>query len=130
KRIKEIQTLKQTKKEMIFQIMDLLSQTRGTKVKGITVKILELNNADRKYISVGFNDFPKNTVLFVNLGQSRIMILSSSERIQANNLLQEFTDKLGGKGGGNPKVAQGIIKTESEDIKSKEIISIIQNFIE
>ncbi len=53
-----------------------------------------------------------------------LMILSSCSDINAKDVLQFFNQKFGGKGGGNPKVAQGKLEKEP-----KEIIEIIKEFL-
>ena len=52
-----------------------------------------------------------------------IMILSSS-RIEANMLLKALNLTFGGKGGGNPKIAQGKFEREP-----KEVLERVKEFI-
>ncbi|MFX1536613.1 MAG: alanine--tRNA ligase-related protein [Promethearchaeota archaeon] len=116
-RLNEIHSLRQKNKELSLKTLDLLAKTPGIKINNTDVKILDLS-LDRNLITAGFKHFPSNSLLFVKLSPFMIMILSSSPKVQAHKLLQVFTTQFGGKGGGGPKVAQGTLKKEPEDILS------------
>ncbi|MFX0063741.1 MAG: alanine--tRNA ligase-related protein [Candidatus Hermodarchaeota archaeon] len=122
-RLNEILSLRQTNKELGLKTLDLLVQTPGIKINNTDVKILDLP-IDRKLVTAAFKRFPSNSLLFVKLSSVMVMILSSSPEAQAHKLLQVFTTQFGGKGGGGPKVAQGSLEKEPEDI-----LSVIKLFL-
>ncbi|MFX1252576.1 MAG: alanine--tRNA ligase-related protein, partial [Promethearchaeota archaeon] len=122
-RLDELHSLRQKNKELALKTLDLLTQTPGIKIGNTNVKVLELP-LDRKLITAGFKHFPSNSLLFIKLSPLMIMILSSSPEVQAHKLLQSFTTQFGGKGGGGPKVAQGSLQKEPEDI-----LSVIKHFL-
>jgi alanyl-tRNA synthetase len=45
------------------------------------------------------------------------MVLSSCSIINANELLQKMLEDFGGRGGGNPKVAQGKLNRDPPDLR-------------
>jgi len=55
----------------------------------------------------------------------KIRILSLSETIDSNKLLNKLIEQYGGKGGGNPKSSQGFLVNMPDDIISEIESSII-----
>ncbi len=80
---------------------------------------------DYKIISKNMHLFPLETLLVIKMSPKKFRIISKIQAVNANNIIQVFIKKYGGKGGGNSSSAQGTFNIEPEDIISdlKEILS-------
>jgi alanyl-tRNA synthetase len=123
KSLVEIRTLRKSNKDLSFRLLEAFSQTPGTNIKNTNVKVIEFPS-DRKILTSAFKNFSPNTLLVAKLNSLSIIILSSSPDADANKLMKFFNEKFGGKGGGGPKVAQGSLKKEPEDL-----ILVIKEFL-
>ncbi len=119
----EISSLRQLNKDMTIKIMEELSKSPGEKIKNVSVNVLEFP-LNQKLVTAGFNRFPINSLLIVRLNPLMLMFLSSCSDINAKDIILYFNQKFGGKGGGNPKVAQGKLEKEPKDI-----MKVIKEFL-
>jgi alanyl-tRNA synthetase len=71
---------------------------------------------DYKIIQKSFKDFPEDFLLIILEEKNKIRILSNTEKASANDVLQKFMKKFGGKGGGSPFSAQATLNDEPKDI--------------
>lgn len=115
KSLVEIRTLRKSNKDLSFRLLEAFSQTPGKNIKNVNVKVIEFPS-DRKILTSAFKNFAPNTLLVAKLNSLSIIILSSSPDADATKLMNFFNEKFGGKGGGGPKVAQGSLKKEPEDL--------------
>jgi alanyl-tRNA synthetase len=83
------------------------SEIRIHVLKGIT---------NKKILAAWFNNFPPKSILVVLGSQGNLQVYSNADTVKANELVQALVARMGGKGGGNPKVAQGMLEKEPEDI--------------
>ena len=82
-----------------------------------------------KILNKSLDIFPQNSVIIEAMGNNKIRILSLSEKINANRILQEINRLYDGKGGGNARSAQAAIKKMPEDLLS-EIEKLINKELE
>ncbi|MHA1375973.1 MAG: alanine--tRNA ligase-related protein [Promethearchaeota archaeon] len=61
---------------------------------------------DSKILKKSMEQFPSNSLLIIKLGETRYQIVSLSERVSANEVVQALISKFGGKGGGSNFTAQ------------------------
>ncbi len=111
--------------DVIKEYLDILSQTPGVMVDTTKLFIIPLG-LDKKILNKHFHKFPEESLLISLSKDNRIQIYSSSQNESAKDVLDLFFENVGGKGGGNPKFAQGLIDNGLEDPK-KEIIEILIN---
>lgn len=81
-------------------------------------------NIDKDVLNKGFDEFPENSILILNPSNPRIIILSNSEAISAQNLIKQMIETYGGKGGGSPRFAQAIIEKKPDEMV-KEIAKLL-----
>ncbi|MEX2680070.1 MAG: alanine--tRNA ligase-related protein [Candidatus Sigynarchaeota archaeon] len=70
---------------------------------------------NKNILATWFNKFPPESILVVQGSQGSLRIYSNSDAVKANELVQLLVAREGGKGGGNPKVAQGILEKDPGD---------------
>ncbi|MFX0100579.1 MAG: alanyl-tRNA editing protein [Candidatus Hodarchaeota archaeon] len=102
-------------KELVNEYLALVSKKPDFEIDGISFKILK-TNIDKNLILASFKRFPPDFVMVVDMGMNMFMVLSSCAVISAKELFQKLLDNYGGKGGGNPKVAQGKLDREPPDL--------------
>ena len=61
---------------------------------------------DSKILKKTMEQFPINSLLIIKLGETRYQIVSLSEKVSANEVVQALISKFGGKGGGSNFTAQ------------------------
>lgn len=117
----EIERLQKGKDLLDQQVDDLsieLLEGEATKpgrvIQGVSFHCLK-GITNKKLITSRFNQFPEDSVLIVMGALLDLQILSNCA-IKANELVQSLTARFGGKGGGNPKVAQGILESDPGEI--------------
>ncbi len=88
-----------------------------TIIKNVKVGFLELN-LEYKLVHKQFKEFPVDYLLIIKQEINKILVLSNSEKVKANKVLETLLKRYGGKGGGSPHSAQGTLKEEPEDFLS------------
>ena len=61
---------------------------------------------DSKILKKTMEQFPSNSLLIIKLGETHYQIVSLSEKVSANEVVQALISKFGGKGGGSNFTAQ------------------------
>jgi alanyl-tRNA synthetase len=98
-------------------VLDLLALNPHFQQNGVLVIITELP-LERRIITSAFKSYPADTLLFVYLSELSILILSSSDHVNASDMIKSLTETFGGKGGGGPKVAQGTLAEKPKDLET------------
>lgn len=122
--IKQIQDLEREKEELIFQYLMKIAKHPNVSIGTINISEIELD-INHKYLMKIFKDFPPDSVLIFKLNANRIKIVSNTQKLNANKIVQSLIRKYGGKGGGSPSNAQGILEKIPGDMisETKELIS-------
>jgi alanyl-tRNA synthetase len=104
----------------------LLSKFPGIKFKNFNIYKID-HQIETKIIKKIIGEFPKDSLILMNLGGNRVQIISNSEKISANEIIQELIKKFGGKGGGSNFIAQSILDNIPTELISevRQIISEI-----
>ena len=118
-----VSKLQQENMSLAIKTLKLVSDNPITTIKNVTVYILELE-IDNKILNKEFKNFPSNSLLIINIGHNRIKVLSKSQEIIANDVIQYLIVKYGGKGGGSNQSAQALL-----DNTPKEILSDLKSFL-
>ncbi len=118
-----ISKLQQENIDLAVKTINILSKNPVITIKNIAIYILEME-IENKILNKEFKKFPLNSLLIITIGNKRIRVLSKSQEIMANDVIQYLTRKYGGKGGGSNQAAQALL-----DSKPKEILSDLQSFL-
>ncbi|MFX0077151.1 MAG: alanine--tRNA ligase-related protein [Candidatus Hermodarchaeota archaeon] len=127
KRLNYIENVEEQQKELSIKLLELISKRPLKIINKVSLFYIDIN-VDIKLLSSMLNLFPKASVIIVMIESNKLRILSSSEKIDANEILQKLIKEYGGKGGGNPKSAQAYLEKIPKDLLSK-IELLISNFI-
>lgn len=103
-------------KALVSDYLALVSKKPDFELQGISFKVLK-TIIDKNLIMASFKKFPPDYLLVIDRCANTYMVLSSCSLINANELLQKMLDEFGGKGGGNPKVAQGKLNRDPPDLR-------------
>ena len=98
-----------------LKILEIMSQNALATINDVAVNILNLE-IDNKILKKQFKNFPSNSLLVIITEDKRVIILSNSQYVIANNLLDYLVKKYGGKGGGSKLSAQGSFETKPKDL--------------
>jgi len=110
----------------ILQEQNLLLLSKSPSKVLKDCNIYEINHQiETKIIKKIIDEFPKNSLILINLGGNRVQIISNSEKISANEIIQELIKKFGGKGGGSNFIAQSSLGNVPTELISevRQIIS-------
>ncbi|KKL14429.1 hypothetical protein LCGC14_2515750, partial [marine sediment metagenome] len=118
KRLETLEEVQNLQKNLSIKFLELISKSPSKVVNDISLFYLDCD-IDIKIINKRLNVFPHNSLLIVEMGNHKIRLLSMSEIVDANELLQNLIKKYGGKGGGNPKSAQGVLEKIPENLLSE-----------
>lgn len=112
----------------IMQEENLLLLSRSPNIVYKDFNIYKINHQiETKIIKKIIDEFPKDSLILLNLGGNRVQIISNSEKISANEIIQELIKKFGGKGGGSNFIAQSSLNHVPAELISevRRIISEI-----
>jgi Ser-tRNA(Ala) deacylase AlaX len=98
-------------------LLDYISNYPNLQVKDCSFGVLELD-VEFKYLQKQFKEFPEKYALIILKPENKVIIISNSEKIKANDLLNHLIQHYGGKGGGSPYSAQGALDSIPVDIPS------------
>ncbi len=124
KNIELISNLQVKNQILEFKILNLIAKNPIDTIDGLLIFLLEYD-MDYKIISKNLHLFPLESLLVVKMSPKKFRFISKIQDVNANNIMQVFIKKLGGKGGGNSSSAQGTFNMEPKDIilDLKEILS-------
>jgi len=123
KQTSNISKLQQENMSLSIQTLKLISENPVTTIINIPIYILEIE-MDNKILNKEFKNFPSDSLLIINVGNNRIRVLSKSQEIIANDLIQFLIRNYGGKGGGSKYSAQVLLNN-----KPKELLSDLKSFL-
>ncbi len=123
KRLDLLDYIQEQNKVISSKLLESIAKSPSQKINNISVFYIDFD-VDIKILNKSLENFPSDSLIIVKFEDKKIRILSPSEIIDSNNLLQQLIQKFGGKGGGNPKSAQGFLK-----YIPKNIISEIETLI-
>jgi alanyl-tRNA synthetase len=115
KQEKNARILEEQADALSIRLLELEAKQPGTRIQGFSLHVLK-GVTNKKIIMAWFNHFPPSSVLVVSSGGGSLQVYSNIETVKANEVVQALAAKFGGKGGGNPKVAQGMVDTDPGDI--------------
>lgn len=119
--IKRLETLKNTQnqqKEISIKLLELISKLPSKTVNDIPLFYIDFN-INLKIVNKMLSLFPQKSLLVVKMGNNKLRIISLSEKIDANEIIQKLINKYQGKGGGNQKSAQAELKKSPESLLSE-----------
>lgn len=117
--------LLQQQKELSIKLLESLSKLPFKVKNEISYFYLDFD-IDIKILNRSLKNFPQNSLIIVKMRDNKIRLISLSEIIDANQLLQRMIEEFEGKGGGNPKSAQCVLKKMPKDLVS-EIEKLVDN---
>jgi alanyl-tRNA synthetase len=127
KRLNYIENVEEQQKELLIKLLELISKTPLKIINKVSLFYIDIN-VDIKLLSSMLNLFPQDSVLIVMIESNKLRILSTSEKVDANEILKKLIYEYGGKGGGNPKSAQAFLEKIPKDLLSEiEIIILNSN---
>lgn len=89
------------------------------------IKLYLINiEIEYKFLKRVLDQLPENSVLLIMSETNRIRIISNTDKIKSNEIVENLIENYQGKGGGNPRNAQCLLEREPKDI-----IRDIQSFI-
>ncbi|MFX0059967.1 MAG: alanine--tRNA ligase-related protein [Candidatus Hodarchaeota archaeon] len=122
----ELVLVQNQNKDQLLQILNLSKAFPKEVINGISVYLLNYM-IDHKLLKKSFSDYPENSLLLLLTDDKRLKIHSNSEKVNAELILKSLILKFGGKGGGNPKSAQGSLENTPVNLM-KEINLILEEF--
>ncbi|MFX1591810.1 MAG: alanine--tRNA ligase-related protein [Promethearchaeota archaeon] len=125
KRLELLNDMQEQQKELSSKLLELISKSPIRVINDTSLFYIDFN-IDIKLLNKALDDFPQKSLIIVKFEGKKIRILSLSEEIDSNKLLDKLIVKYGGKGGGNPKSSQGFLENMPDDIIS-EIESLVFN---
>ncbi|MFX1321030.1 MAG: alanyl-tRNA editing protein [Promethearchaeota archaeon] len=127
KRLENIEYFREHLKKLSTKLLELISKTPLKIINKISLFYIDFD-IDIKLLSSMLNLFPQDSIIIVRIESNKLRILSTSEKIDANEILKKLIKVYGGKGGGNNKSAQAFLEKIPKDLLSK-LESIISNSI-
>lgn len=125
KRLELLDNIQEQNRDLSIKLLESISKSPFKIIGNISLFYIDFD-IDIKILNKSLEKFPLNSLIIVKFQSNKIRILSPSEIVDSNKLLQQLIQKYGGKGGGNPKSSQGFLKNMPENVLS-EIESLIQN---
>jgi len=126
KQADELVLFQNQNKDQLLQILNLSTAFPKEVINGISVYLFN-SMIDHKLLKKSFSDYPENSLLLLLTDDKRLKIHSNSEKVNAELILKSLILKFGGKGGGNPKSAQGSLENTPVNLM-KEINLILEEF--
>ncbi len=123
KRLELLDTIQDQQKVLSIKFLELISKTPIKIIGNIPLFYIDFN-VDIKLLNKSLENFPLNSLILVKFEGVKLRLLSLSETIDSNKLMQILIQKYGGKGGGNSKSSQGFLENMPDNIIS-EVISYI-----
>ena len=116
KKLKEEENTNERISNLSYLYLDLFSKTDGviSSEKG-TIYYSEAP-IDRKLIMSVLKIFINDAIIILKPEPAILQVYSKSENVKANELVDAFIERYGGKGGGNPKIAQCMVEYDPDDI--------------
>ncbi|MFX1358206.1 MAG: alanine--tRNA ligase-related protein, partial [Promethearchaeota archaeon] len=105
----ELLSIRNQNKDQLLQILNLNIAYPKEVINGVSVYVFDYI-IDHKLLKKSFNDYPKNSLLLLITDDNKLKIYSNNEKANAEHFLKTLIAKFGGKGGGNPKSAQGSLE--------------------
>ncbi|MGV9206143.1 MAG: alanine--tRNA ligase-related protein [Promethearchaeia archaeon] len=115
KRVDDMEQLQEEQEFLATRVLELMARNPDLEKDGLKISVIPFS-IEKDILNEGFDRFPENSLLIFQLENQVLKIMTNSERINAAKLLNNLFDKYGGKGGGNPRLAQGRINKLPDDI--------------
>jgi Ser-tRNA(Ala) deacylase AlaX len=125
KRLELLDKMQEEQKDLSIKLLESISKSPFKVINKISLFYIDFN-INIKLLNKMLDQFPQNSLIIVKFEGNKIRLLSLSEIIDSNKLLQKLIQKFGGKGGGNPQSAQGLLEKMPENILC-EIESLVPN---
>ena len=123
KRLELLDDIQKQQKDLSAKLLQSISKIPSKVINEIPVFFIDFN-IDIKLLNKMLDQFPQGSIITVKFEDKKIRVLSLNESIDSNKILDKLIQKYGGKGGGNPKSAQGFLDKMPENILS-EIESLV-----
>jgi alanyl-tRNA synthetase len=124
KQVKNVKALDEQADQLSIALLEQVAKSPGVQTsRELSIHILN-GITNKKIATAWFNNFPPKSILVIQGGQGNLQVYSNADTAKANDLIQALVARLGGRGGGNPKIAQGILEKDPGDIGTfiKEIL--------
>jgi Ser-tRNA(Ala) deacylase AlaX len=124
KQSKNVKALDEQSDQLSIALLEQVAKSPGLQTGGgLHLHVLK-GITNKKIATAYFNNFPPKSILVIQGGQGNLQVYSNADMAKANDLIQALVAKLGGKGGGNPKIAQGMLEKDPGDFGTllKEIL--------
>jgi alanyl-tRNA synthetase len=118
KRLDLLEEIQSQQKNLTLKFLEAISNQPSKVINDISLFYFDFD-IDIKILNKSLSDFPQDSLLIVKMGENKIRMLSKSDKIDANALLQKLITKYEGKGGGNPKSAQVELDKMPESLLSE-----------
>jgi alanyl-tRNA synthetase len=109
RRLGLLESTQKLQKDLSIEYLEMASKIPLKVINEIPLFYIAFN-IDIKILNKKLGKFPPNSIIIVVVGNNKIRLLSTGERIDANNLMQSLIKKFKGRGGGNSKSAQGVLE--------------------
>ncbi|MFW9930807.1 MAG: hypothetical protein ACFFD1_15570, partial [Candidatus Thorarchaeota archaeon] len=117
KQIRENDLLELSYVKVASNLLEYISKYPSFRLMDCNVGVLEID-LDYRYLQKQFKNFPENYMLLIIRPENKIIIISNCKILKANEVLNHLIKHNGGKGGGSPYSAQGVLDSIPEDIPS------------
>ncbi|MBY8992571.1 MAG: alanyl-tRNA editing protein [Candidatus Lokiarchaeota archaeon] len=115
KQLELLENIQKEQKELSIKLLKASSKSPLKVINNIPLFHID-SDIDIKIINKILPDFPQNSLIIVSMENNKLRIISLSEKLDANSLMQRLIQKSGGKGGGSPKSSQGFLEKIPENI--------------
>ncbi|MEJ2293302.1 MAG: hypothetical protein P8Y23_00860, partial [Candidatus Lokiarchaeota archaeon] len=98
-------------------LLEYISKYPSFHLLDCKIGVLEMD-LEYRYLQKQFKNFPENYILLIVKPENKVIIISNCKSFKANEVLNHLIKHNGGKGGGSPYSAQGVLDNIPEDIPS------------
>lgn len=123
KHLEDSEELSEKNMFLIKKVLELIIKNPEIEKEGINISKIPFS-IEHSLLNEVFEDLPEDTLLILEMNDQVLKFITNSKRINAADLLNKLLKKFGGKGGGNPRIAQGKI-----DEVPANIINEVKNII-
>lgn len=117
KQIRHYNQLELSYNRVASNLLEYISQYPSFRLMDCNIGVLEID-LEYRYLQKQFKNFPESYMLLIIRPENKVIIISNCKTLKSNEVLNHLIKHNGGKGGGSPYSAQGVLDSIPKDIPS------------